>query len=73
MKSKAPVGGFVAGGIVCWLLSLYVFTTADPTHLLTTSRFSGAPIDPSRTASVLFMLGLAIFAVALWKRYLATL
>ncbi len=71
MKRKASVTGPVAGGIVCWLLSLYVFLTGDPTHILTTSRFSGAPIDPVRAASVLFMLGVAIVGIAIWKRYLA--
>jgi hypothetical protein len=73
VKSKAPVGGFVAGGIACWFLSLYVFFTGDPTHILTTGRFSGASIDPTRTASVLFLLGLVIFGVGVWKRYIATL
>ncbi len=73
MKAKAQVGSFIAGGIVCWLLSLYVFLTGDPTHILITSKFSGSPIDPFRAASILFMLGLGIFGIAIWKRYIATL
>ena len=73
MKGKAQVGGFIAGGIFCWLLSLYVFFTGDPTHILITGKFSGAPIDPFRSAAVLFLLGLGIFGIAIWKRYIATL
>jgi hypothetical protein len=70
MTRRPAVGGYIAGAVVFWLLSLYVYFTGDPTHIFITSRFSGAPLDPDRTVWVFLFLGLALFGIALFRRYL---
>jgi len=68
-KSKAPIGGYIAGAITFWTLALYVFLTGDPTRILVTDRFAGQPIDPTRVASTFVLIGAGLFCVALWKRF----
>jgi len=67
-KSKARVGGYIAGAVLCWTLSLYVYFTGDPTHLLITGRFSAAPLDLERVVWTFLILGSALFCIALWKK-----
>jgi hypothetical protein len=67
--AKAAVSGYVAGGVACWIVSLYVYVTGDPTHLLITSRFSGAPLRPENVALGFFWVGIALLFIAAIKRY----
>ena len=68
-KPRGRIGGYIAGTVVCWTLSLYVYLTADPTHLLITGRFSAAPLDPERVVWTFLILGSALFCIALWKKF----
>jgi hypothetical protein len=69
-NARLPVGGWIAGAVVCWMLSLYVYLTGDPTHILITGRFSETPIDPDRVVWTFLLFGIALLCIAGFKRYL---
>jgi hypothetical protein len=69
-KPRSQVSGYIGLGVLCWIISLYVYFTGDPTHLLTTSKYSGAPRDPEQVMWLAFLAGAVSFCVALGKWFL---
>lgn len=66
MPTSRWVNYLVAAGL-CWLLSIYVFVTGDPTHVLLLER--GGQLQPEGAAGKFFLIGAGLLALGLWHRY----
>jgi hypothetical protein len=68
-KVKTFFSGYIVGAVVCWLLSIYVFLTGDPTQILLYVRGSQGPRDSTEITGNLILFGIVLFGIGLWQRH----